>query len=439
MRKILIVFLSLFLSSAFADTPKKIFSIQHWVTKSGAKVFFVTVDSLPMVDIRVIFAAGSAYDGKKPGIASLTNNMIGEGTKTQTAREIAETFDNVGAQFATSMDRDKAVVSLRSLTNPKYFEPALKEFDQALSGLSIVPKAWQRVRNQTIAAIKVKQQRPDSVAMTAFYETVYGNQPYGHNPLGTLSSVKLISSKEAFDFYKKHYVAKNANIVLVGNLSLEQAKTISNQIADALPEGHPSAQLALSKAAYKDVHRHIQFTAKQTAILLGQVGITHKSPDYFPLIVGNYIFGGMPLGSILFQQVRNKNGLAYYAGSSFQTLRYRGPFIIQLNTRDNKTKDALSIVKNVLAEFIENGPTKEQLNAAKLNLIGRFPLAISSNSNIADIVSNIAFYQLPLDYLDTYRSKIQAVTLEQVKNAFIKYIHPDRMIVVTVGPTYFRK
>jgi len=439
MRKLLTVLLCLFLSNAFATSPKKILPIQYWQTKSGSKVYFVMIPNLPMVDVRVIFAAGSAYDGKKPGLASLTNNIIGEGTKHQTADQIAKTFDDIGAQFSTTVGRDKAMVSLRSLTEPKYFDVALDEFKRVLTKMTILPKAWRRVRNQTLATIKVNQQEPDSVAMTAFYKTVYGDQPYGHDPLGTLSSIELISTQDVLSFYKRYYVAKNADIVLVGNLTLSQAKRIANHISSALPKGKKSQRLKLSVPFYNDVHRHIQFPAKQTAILIGQLGITHGNPDYFPLIVGNYIFGGMPLGSVLFQQIRNRKGLAYYAGSSFQTLRYKGPFMIQLNTRKSKARKALSLVKSELNNFVENGPTQKQLNAAKQSLIGRFPLAISNNSNIAQIVSNIAFYQLPLNYLDTYESRIHAVTLKQVKIAFKKAIHPKNLIVVTVGNTYFRK
>ena len=169
---------------------------------------------------------------------------------------------------------------------------------------------------------------------------------------------------------------------------------------------------------------------------MGQIAIDRKSPDYFPLVVGNYVFGGLPLGSVLFQQVRNQKGLAYYAGSAFLPLRYRGPFIIQLKTRVEKTKEALTVVQNALSTFLQKGPTEQQLDMAKQNLIGSFPLKIANNRDIADVVSTIAFYHRPLNYLDTYEQNVRAVTPKQVTSAFNKIINPKQLTVVTVGPQF---
>lgn len=439
MRKILISFLCVFSLTAFSAAPKKILNIQHWKTSAGGSVYFVSISNLPMLDVRVIFSAGSAYDGKTLGVASLTNDMIGEGTTTQSADKIAKTFDDIGARFSTGSGRDKAVVSMRTLTKPHYLNTALSELTQVISKMSFPQKTLRRVQNQVAAMIKVSQQKPGSVAKIEFYKTLYGSQPYAHNPLGTFASVKSITSADIQHFYSRYYVAKNADIILVGNLQLAQAKQIAEQISKALPSGKHALALRLATSLKNDIHRHIQFSARQTAIMIGQVGINRQNLDYFPLVVGNYAFGGLPLGSVLFQKVRNQKGLAYYIGSTFEALRYRGPFVIQLKTRVRKTKEALAVVQSALNSFLKEGPSEQQLNAAKQNLIGSFPLALSSNSNIAHIVSNIAFYRLPLNYLDTYESKVRAVTPKQVKDAFAKTIQPNRLAIITVGPTRLQK
>jgi len=427
--------ISLFCVSVFAAAPsKKVVDIQHWKTKNGAAVYFVRAPNLPMLDIRVVFSAGSAYDGKNYGLASLTNSMIGEGTKTQDANQIAKAFDNIGAQFGTAAGRDMAVVSLRSLTDTKYLNPALSEFSNVLTKTSFPLKALQRVKNRTVAAIKVQQQDPGDVASNAFFNAVYRDQVYAHQPLGTISIVKKLTKEQLQDFYQQYYVAKNADIIMVGDLSLKQAKRVARHISQYLPEGRVAKQLKPAAALTKEIYRRINFPAKQTSIVIGQVGITRANPDYFPLIVGNYVFGGLPLESILFQQIRNKRGLSYDARSGFQLLRYKGPFIISLQTRASKSKEALAVVQQTLRDYLKKGPTEKQLNAAKQNLVGGFPLALSTNSKIIGIITRIAFYHRPLNYLDTYRAKVRAVTREQVRAAFDKLIKPGKMAIISVGP-----
>jgi len=425
-----------FVFSAYANTNNNIvMKIHRWKTANGATVYFVRVPSLPMLDVRAVFAAGSAYDGKSYGLASLTSSMIGEGSTAQNANQIAATFDRVGAKFNISAGRDMVVVSLRSLTDPKYLIPALATFSSALTKATFPLKALQREKNRAIAALHVEQQEPNEVASNAFYAAVYRKQAYAHQPLGTITSVKRLTREKVSTFYNRYYVARNASIVLVGDLTSRKAKKIARLISQGMHAGARAKGLKQAAMLTKPLDRHIIFPAKQTTVILGQVGITRRNSDYFPLIVGNYAFGGLPLSSILFRQVRDNRGLAYYAGSSFRPLRYRGPFIITFQTRANKAKEALAVVQQALKDYVDNGPTEAQLDAAKQNLIGSFPLALATNSDIAGVLTRIAFYHQSLNYLDRYRTKVAAVTREQVKVAFEKLIHPNKMVTILVGPT----
>ncbi len=410
--------------------------IQHWKTSVNTNVYFVRIHNLPIVDIRVMFAAGSAYDNKMIGLASLTNNMIGEGTTIQNADQIAKAFDDVGAQFDTSLDRDKAVVSLRSLSKSASFNAALSEFIQVLTKMSFQPNTLHRIKNQTIAMIETENQNPGKVAQNTLYKMIYGDQPYSHDPLGTIASIERFSSKNIRYFYRRYYVARNADIVLVGDLSYKQAKHIAEHIATAMPIGKVAPRLKENQQLKHNVYHHVSFPAKQTSIMVGQVGVSWDNPDYFPLLVGNTIFGGLPLGSVLFQKIRNQNGFAYDVGSMFWPLGYRGPFIIQLRTRVNKAKKALSTVMEALNAFLKQGPSPQQLNSVKKNLIGSFPLEMTSNRDIAAIVSLIAFYHLPLNYLETYKARIADVSSPEVKMAFNKIINQKHLAVVTVGPSF---
>lgn len=418
----------------FASENKKIVNIQHWQLKNGANVFFVRAPELPVVDINVVFAAGSAYDQQQWGLAALTNNMMSEGTVNANANQIADSFADVGAQFAVDSDRDMAQVSLRSLTDPKYLGLALKTFADVLAQANFPESSFQRVKSQTISAIKMTEQDPTEIANKVFYETVFANQPYAHPVIGVEKTIDVITQQQVQQFYNTYYVGKNANVIIVGDLSLEKAQQVAEQVAGQLKDGQKASPLSLVPRVNQKISRYTMYPSLQTTIVLGQIGIDRNNPDYFPLIVGNYILGGAPLNSLLFKQVRDDRGLAYYAYSYFNPLRYRGPFNIVLKTKAASTQEALSVVQHVLEQFIKTGPEAAALQLAKQNLINSFPLSIATNKSVLDAVTTIVFYQRPLDYLDTYRAKVNAVTVEQVKQAFKKTVDPEKMAVVTVGP-----
>lgn len=423
----------LIVSFTAVGKEKPVLNIQHWIMKNGAKVYFVRAPEIPMIDIDVVFAAGSAHDGKYWGIASFVNAMLNEGTSTKTANQIAEALDNVGAQVSGAVDRDMAVVSLRTLVEPKYLNPALAIFTEMIAKSSFPTVAFNRVKRLTLASIQQSQQSPSSVALKSFYRTIYGNFPYGHPTSGTLQSVSALTAEQVKAFYARYYVASNADIVLVGDVTRTQAMNIASKIMNALAKGKPAKRLKLAKENTKGADHYIPFPAKQNTIILGQLAISFKNPNYFPLLLGNHILGGSGLVSIFFEEVRNKRGLAYDVSSRFVPLMYRGPFLITLQTRVNKAKQAISIVRKVLQKFIRVGPTQKELRATKLNLIGSFPLKLSTNKNIMANVARIAFYQRPLNYLDTYRARVQAVTKAQIKNAFQQQVHLNDMSLIIVG------
>lgn len=407
--------------------------IQNWQTKAGAQVFFVRTTTVPMLDVRVIFAAGSAYDGKHWGLAAMTNNLLGQAADTLTADQIADQFDREGAVFSNSASRDMSVVGLRSLTDPKYLTPSLITFSSVLTKAEFNAKAFGRTMNQTLAAIKVGQQTPSVVATNQFFKALYGKQAYAHPVSGTLESVKTLNLDLIRSFYKRYYAAKNADIVLVGDITRSQATTIAEQLSQQLPVGEPALALQKMTSLEKPQHINKNFPSAQTTILLGQLGITRDDPSYFPLVVGNSILGALPMTSLLFQNVRDKRGLAYGAYSQFDPLRFTGPFLVQLQTRDDKAHEAVEVVQSTLLDYVKQGPTTDQLKAAKRYISGSFPLSVATNGAILAQVANIAFYKRPLNYLDTFLNKVNDVTTSQIKQAFEKQVHPTKMILVTVG------
>jgi len=181
------------------------------------------------------------------------------------------------------------------------------------------------------------------------------------------------------------------------------------------------------------VTRMVEHPASQSHIMIGAPGIRRDDPDYFTLFVGNYILGGGGFVSRITEEVRQKRGLAYSAYSYFSPLLARGPFVIGMQTRRDQAGQALSVVRSTLREFIDKGPTPEEVLAAKQNIIGGFPMRIDSNRKIHDYLALIGFYDLPSDYLETFVANIERVTAADIKAAFARRVDPDRLVTVVVG------
>lgn len=419
----------LLISHSAAANPE----IQHWTTGNGARVYFVAAPELPMVDIRVVFDAGSARDGKLPGLAMLTNGMLEEGAGKLDADAIAVRFDSLGARFSASSQRDMAIASLRSLTKPNLLDPALDTFALLLKNPTVPTDALERVRRQMLIGLQAEEQDPGDIASKAFNSALYGSHPYGSHPSGTVKSIKAMTRKDVLAFHHHYYVGHNAVVAIVGAVTRDQAAQLAEKAVGSLPAGEAAAPLPPVAPLTKAESKHIDYPSTQTHVLMGQPGVFRGDPDYFPLYVGNHILGGSGLVSRLSDEVREKRGLSYSVYSYFQPMLRKGPFVLGLQTRTASTAESLKVLRQTLDDFVKNGPTREELLAAKKNITGGFPLKVDSNSDILGYIAMIGFYGLPLDYLDTFNSKIEAVTIGQIRDAFARRVQPDKMVTVTVG------
>jgi zinc protease len=407
--------------------------IQHWQTDNGAQVYFVHAGDLPMVDVRVVFHAGSARDGGKAGLARLTNQTLFLGAGGLSADRIAERFDAVGASVGNGSERDMAWVSLRSLTRPESLGPALETLALALGQPRFPATDFERERKHALVAIEQQRQSPEAVADRAFYAALYGDHPYASPPLGTTASVKALTREDLRAFYQRYYVGRNAVVAVVGDLSRTQAQQLAQRLVGALPAGEAAPSLPEVKPLARPRTIRIPHPSSQTTVLIGQPGDYRGDPDYFPLYLGNHVLGGGGLVSRLNDAIREQRGLAYSVYSYFVPMARKGPFLMGTQTRNDQTGHAVDVMRQVLTRFVGDGPTAKELSAAKKNLTGGFPLRIDSNSKIVQYIAMLGFYGLPLDYLDRFTDRIRAVTADQIRSAFRRRLDPKRMVTVIVG------
>lgn len=405
--------------------------IQHWVTPSGARVFLVESHALPMVDIQVDFAAGSALDpAEKSGVAALTQGLLDGGAGDLDERAISDRLADLGARVSGGADEDRASVSLRTLSSPPERDGALALLRDLLARPTFPEAVVEREKARTIASLKEAETQPGSVASRRFQRAIYGSHPYGNDP--TPEGVARIGREDVVAFHRANFVAARATVTLVGDIDRARAERIAEDLVADLPRGEPAAPMPAPALPSGQMIR-IPNPSAQAHILMGMPVLTRDDPDYFPLLVGNYVLGGGGFVSRLTHEVREKRGLAYSAYSYFQPELVAGPFQIGLQTKGSQTDQALDVVNQTLRGFLEQGPTAKELEAAKANIVNGFGLRLDSNRKILDYVAVIGFYGLPLDWLDRYPKAVAKVTPEAAREAFQRRVLPDHLVTVVVG------
>jgi len=433
LKSIMRIFLSLLLlvSWSVQASPK----IETWKTSQGTPVYYVHAPQLPMVDMEIVFDAGGSRNGDLPGLAALTNGLLNQGAGGLDADAISQGFESLGAIYGADSGQDSASVSIRTLTEEELLTKAIENLKRVITKPDFPEDALERRRARTLIGLQSKQQSPGSLARDAFMEAVYQSHPYAKPTDGTAESIKAIKRKDIVDFYKKHYVSSNAMIAIVGAVDRKQAEKIAEALLSELAKGEKASPLQEVNDLEKANTVFIEHPSAQTHILVGQPGLKRGDPDYFPLYVGNHVLGGGGMVSRLFEEIREKRGLSYSAYSYFSPMRFNGPFLAGLQTRSDQVDEALSVLMENINRFIEEGPSEEELIASKKNITGGYALRIDSNSKILNYVVVIAYYGLPLDYLNTFNANVEAVTIEQIKDAFQRRLTPDKLITVMVGST----
>ncbi|HIM95077.1 MAG TPA: insulinase family protein [Gammaproteobacteria bacterium] len=423
-----LVLLLLFVSSAQAKLD-----IKHWTTPEGAKVFFAQTKGLPILDIQLNFDAAASRDGDQFGLASLTSALLGTATQYNNEEQIINAFEAVGAQFSNSSLKDMSIVSLRTLTRQSILKKSLDIFTEVIARPSFEQTYLTREKRQTLRAIEAAKQSPASVASLAFDKAVFVDHPYAHAKIGTQETISQISLKDIKHHYQQYYVAKNLTIALVGDISKTQAKQIARQISHGLNIGKKAKVNSIVLPLEQLQTIHIEFPSKQTHLLIGQAGINRSHPDYYPLYLGNHIFGGSGLTSILSDEIREKKGLAYSAYSYFTKMQSNGLFMMRMQTKNSQTKEAKAIAIQTLGDFINRPMDDQKLQDGKDNIIGGFALETASNANILTYLSIMGFYNLPLDYLASFSDNIKNITANDIQVAFNRLINQDKLIILSVG------
>jgi zinc protease len=427
------------LQSAHAAIP-----IQHWTQPSGAQVFLVESPTIPMLDVQLDFDAGNRRDpASQAGLADVTALLAGkgvaarEGAPSLDENQLGEAWADLGASFGGGAGNDRMSFNLRTLTQPDLLSKSVALAARELGDSAWPDEVWQRERQRISAAIKEARTRPGTIAGLAFAKAVYGDHPYGYET--TPESLARIHVGDMKAFYASHIQPCRAKISLVGAVNRAQADAIVTQLLARLPQA-PSGAACPALPPVPEVapltapvEERIPFDSAQAHVLMGQPGYKRNDPAFFAMLVGNHILGGGGFTSRLTEQVREKRGLSYSVYSYFSPGLHAGAFTVGLQTRPDQVDEAVRVSREVVRDFVANGPTEKELQAAKDNLIGGFALRLDSNRKLLDNVTNIAWNNLPLDYLEHWTERVQKISTADIKTAFQRVLQPERMVTVVVG------
>ncbi len=424
--------------------------IREWTTPAGTRVLFLAAREIPMVDLSIDVDAGNRWESpNRAGLAGLVGGMLSKGVRAggqmpaMSETEISEAFAELAVQRGGSVSLDRATISLRTLADADVREKAARLISRMMFEPVFDQEILEREKKRSIAGLRESMTQPQSIATKALWRAMYPDHPYGVQ--ATPESVESITAADLAEFHKRYWQPNRMRITIVGALTESEARDLVAKLfasappSQATPSSPSRNQPAVVPLKPKALRQAIAHPATQSHLWLGMPGIARDDPDFFALTVGNYILGGGGFVSRLTEEIREKRGLSYSVFSTFQPLAQPGPFLIGLQTQSAKAPEALTVVEQTLKKFLQEGPTEKELKAAKQNLVGGFALRLDTNRKLLDNLAQINFYDMPLDYLDTWTAKVARVSREDIRRVMNRVLTPEHLsVVVVAGPEGFR-
>ncbi|MCP1660095.1 M16 family metallopeptidase [Neisseria perflava] len=409
--------------------------IQRWTTAEGTQILLVERHENPIVDMEVNFkGAGSAFNPQgKSQVAEFTAALLTDGTKTLDEEAFNEKTNDIAANISSDSGQESASAGLRSLSKSANLKQAAKLLNQSLTAPRFDPAVFARRQKQAITALQQMETTPDFTASRTFTQLAYGSHPYGNSANVSVASLNNVTLNDIRAFHQTRYGKDNAVVAIVGDINRHQAEKLVRETLHGLP-AKATAERSIPPVEKQPAQRRdIPFAGEQAQVIIGMPLIKRHDPDYYALVVGNYILGGGGFDSRLMKVLRDKHGYTYGVYSSLEPATEAGPFSIAFSTQKKNTRAALADTKAVVEQFIAEGPTEAELQQAKDNIIGSFPLRYDSNAKLLNYLSLIGLNNLPDDYLEAYPQAVEKITAEQVKDAWQRRVKFDDLQIVVVG------
>jgi zinc protease len=399
---------------------------------NGLQVVVVLHHEQPAVTMRLLVRAGAASDPKdKLGLARLTASLLDQGTTTKSAQEMNDAIDFIGGAMGASAGTDLTFAHMVVMKDS--FETGMRMLSDMARHPGFAQSEIDRQRQQTLSSLQVSLEDPEYIANSVFDRLVYGFHPYGLPDIGTAETLASITRNDIVAFHQRYFTPNNAILAIVGDVTSDEAFSMAKKVfGDWERRDVPGQKYVDPPDATRRVVIVNKPDAVQTEVRVGHVGIPRNHPDYMALNLAIRILGGEG-SNRLHQVLRTERGLTYGAQANLDALKETGDFQAETNTRSDATGEVLRLIVDEFWRMQRDRVGTLELDNAKAYLTGSFPLTIETPDSIAMQVVTALFYGLPLQELQTFRERVNAVTVDDVQRVSRQYLRPDRLSVVLVG------
>ena len=399
---------------------------------NGMQVIAVAHHEQPSVAMRLLVRAGAAQDPeKKAGVSYLTAHMLDQGTRSRGAEQIADDIDSIGGILTTGAASDVTFANVIVMKDS--FAVGMTQLYDIVHDPAFAAQEIERQKEQAISSLRVNGDDPDYVAGVLIDRLVFGFHPYGLPGTGTPDTLRAITREDLQAFHAGYFVPNNMILAIVGDVTSDEAFAMADKVFGRWPR----KELTLPRPPDPpQPTRRIVIVDKpdsvQTEIRVGQLSIPRKHPDYLAWDLAVKILGGEGANR-LHRVLRSERGLTYGAEANSQSMKQAGDFVAETNTRTETTGEALRLTVEEFAKLPRQRVYERELADAQAYLAGSFPLTIETPNDIATIVLNAMFYELPLEEISTFRERVLAITPDDIQRVARQYIKPDRLSIVLVG------
>jgi len=407
--------------------------IQEVRSPGGITAWLVEEHSIPMIAMEVHFSGGASLDPEgREGLANLLSGLLDEGAGDLDSQAFQARLEDLAISLSFNAGRDSFTGSLRTLTENE--DEAFRLLRLALTAPRFDAEPVERIRSQVIAGIRAREQNPNRIVGRTLFTTLFPDHPYGRPSRGTPESVAAVTADDLRAFVRERFAKQNLIVGVVGDITPERLALLLDSTFGALPDTAPAA------VAVPDVEPArtggltvVQRPIPQSVLMWAMPGIRRDDPDYFAAVLMNRVLGGGSFTSRLYEEVREKRGLAYSVYSAIVPYKHAGVVLGGVGTQNSQLKESLDIIRAEIEKVARDGITPEELEAAKTYTTGAFPLTLNTNGRIAAVLVTLQVLDLGIDYLDRRADLVNRVTLEDIKRVAERLLDTEAMTVVVVG------
>jgi len=419
------------LAIAASAAPAQATTIERIVSPGGIEAWLVREPAVPLIAVDFSFSGGAVQDpAGKAGTAELVASLLDDGVGEFDSKTFHDRLERKAIELNFSADRESIHGSLRTLTENR--DEAFEDLRLGLNAPRFDAADVELNRAQILSGLRRATTSPGDIANRRWWETAFAGHPYGRPVSGTLESVPAITIDDLRAYTKRVLARANLKVAIVGDIDTETAKTMLDRVFGGLPAKPdlvPTEAVSPHGLGSRVV---VNLDVPQAVVEFGGAGIARKDPDFMAAYVVNHILGGGSFSSRLYQEVREKRGLAYSVYDSLLWLDHTALFLGSTATRDDRASETLDLVQEEIHRLATDGPTADELAKAKSYLNSSFALNLDTSSKVAALLVQLQRDDLGMDYISRRQAMINAVTLDDAKRV-AKRLFDGGLLVTVVG------